>query len=77
MLKTTAEEILSLVDKHGEITLSGGQSMTMKVSKGNRCYCILQGSPQTLYGQDLYTYQHALEFIAKELKSGIYETMSN
>lgn len=75
MATFTAEEVLSLVDKNGEVTFTGGQT-TMKISKGNGCYCILQGSPQTFYGQDLYTYQRALDFISKELKNGVYETMS-
>ncbi len=75
MLPFTAEEVLSLVDKNGEVTFTGGQT-TMKISKGNGCYCILQGSPQTLYGQDLYTYQQALDFISKQLQTRVYETMS-
>ena len=75
MLPSTAEEVLSLVDKHGEVTLTGGETK-MEVSKGADCYCIMQGSPQTLYGQDLYTTEQALSFIDQELNRGIYTEIS-
>ena len=75
MLPSTAEEVLALVDKHDEVTLTGDET-SMTISKGKDCYCIVQGSPKTGYGQNLYMKEGALLFITKELKRDIYKTMS-
>lgn len=68
------EGILELVDKHNVVTLSDN-SATIEISKGADCYMIVQGSPTTGYGQDLYTTERALDFIKKNFKKDIYTTM--